>query len=210
MSERAQTLNEEIANAITHGIGVLFGLVFLPIVVVKAWNGGWADVLSAVAFSVGMLMVYTSSTLYHAVRSPKWKDILQIGDHISIYYLIAGSYTPLVIRYLSAEGAIAFLSVMWGMALFGTVFKLFFTRRFPLLSVSIYLFMGWMISFIAGPLIKQVPADLLAWIVAGGLSYTSGVFFYVKSHRKYFHTIWHVCVFMGTVCHAVFVYQLYQ
>jgi hemolysin III len=208
MTEYTATRQQELASAITHGLGVLFCVIAMPILLTNALKSNSAGQFwAALAFGAGMLLVYTGSTLYHAVRHEKIKDWLLVLDHISIYYLIAGSYTPLVVKYLPANEATIFLSVMWGMVALGTVFKLFFTGKFAYFSLALYVFMGLMIVFIAKPVLRNVPTQLLWWIALGGISYLVGVLFYVRSHVKYCHAIWHCFVLGGTVSHYVFVYQ---
>jgi hemolysin III len=153
-----------------------------------------------------MLLVYIFSTLYQAVRNQKVKDYLQIGDHISIYFLIAGTYSPLMVKYLEAETVILFLSVMWSIVFLGTLFKIFFTKKFKILSTILYLALGWMIVFVIEPLIITMPFSVFLWILAGGLSYTIGVYFYIKDHKMYYHSLWHVFVLFGTIAHFISVY----
>jgi hemolysin III len=208
MTEYTATRQQELANAITHGMGILFCVIATPFLLNNALkSNSTGQFWAVIAFGLGMLMVYASSTLYHAVQHEKIKNWLLVLDHISIYYLIAGTYTPLVIKYLPQNEAIIFLSVMWGMAALGTVFKLFFTGKFGYFSLAVYVFMGCMIVFIAKPVLQNVPSNLLWWIALGGISYLAGVFFYIRSHVKYCHAIWHVFVLGGTVLHYVFVYQ---
>ncbi|OOG75367.1 hemolysin III family protein [Algoriphagus sp. A40] len=209
MSKRLQTPKEELANAISHGIGLVLGLIGIPFLIQKAAE---TDQLSAliggIAFSFGIVMVYTFSTLYHASKNPRWKGKLQIWDHISIYFLIAGSYTPMVLAVLKQDKAILFLLILWASVLIGSLFKLFFTGRFKVLSVVIYLTMGWLAVFFFQDILEKISFETLAWIGAGGLAYTVGVYFYIKSDKPYYHTIWHVFVLVGTFAHFVAVYQL--
>ncbi len=208
MIEYTATRQQELASAVTHGAGILFCVIAMPFLLSNALKANsTGQVWAALAFGLGMLMVYASSTLYHAVRHEKIKNWLLVLDHISIYYLIAGTYTPLIIKYLPSNQATIFLSVMWGMAALGTVFKLFFTGKYNYFSLGVYVFMGLMIVFIAKPILQNVPTNLLWWIALGGISYLVGVLFYVRSHVKYCHAIWHCFVLGGTVLHYVFVYQ---
>jgi hemolysin III len=153
-------------------------------------------------------MVYTSSTLYHAAKDQKLKIRLQVVDHISIYFLIAGSYTPMVLAVLKQDKAILFLSILWGSVLVGTLFKLFYTGRFKILSVVIYLTMGWLAVFFFQDILERISFKTLAWIGVGGLAYTIGVYFYIKSEKPFFHSIWHLFVLAGTISHFVAVYQV--
>jgi len=207
MSKRVQTPKEETANALTHGIGILFCLIGMPFLLNQAYTQESHIFWAAFVFGIGMLMVYTSSTLYHLAKNPATKAKLRVADHVSIYFLIAGTYSPLIANYLPKEKAIFFLIIMWGLVAIGTLFKLFFTHRFKIVSVIVYLSMGWMIVFMIIPLRENMPASLLPWMVAGGLSYTLGVYFYIKSNKPYYHAIWHACVLGGTVAHYIFVYK---
>lgn len=208
-SKRPQTKMEEIANAISHGIGVLLALIGIPFLLWKAFesNDSWTFA-SAIAFSLGMLMVYASSTLYHVVSNQKWKALLQKSDHISIYFLIAGTYTPMVLAVLPKEEALPFLGLIWSFVLVGTLFKIFFTGRFKFVSVGLYLLMGWISVFIYDSIIQNLSPENIFWLAAGGLSYTLGVIFYIMSNRRYFHTVWHVFVLLGTLSHFIVVYQV--
>lgn len=207
MSKREQSQPEEIINAISHGIGILFCLNAIPFLLIEAFTNNHSNVFWAVlVFGIGMLLVYSFSTLYHASRDKKMKDYLQIGDHISIYFFIAGTYSPLMVKYLETDTAILFLSVMWSIVLLGTIFKIFFTKKFKFLSTVLYLALGWMIVFVIKPLLETIPFSVFLWIILGGLSYTIGVYFYVKDHKMYYHSIWHLFVLFGTIAHFVSVY----
>lgn len=209
MRKRPQTPKEELANALSHGLGLILGLIGIPFLILKAIDNGQSSTLiGSAAFSLGILMVYTFSTFYHASKILRWKNKLQVLDHISIYFLIAGSYTPMIFAVLQPDKALLFLSILWGSVLIGTFFKIFFTGRFKVLSVSLYLLMGWLAVFFVNDVLGQISIETLSWIAAGGLAYTAGVFFYVKSNRLYFHTVWHMFVLLGTIAHFVAVYQI--
>ena len=209
MRKRPQTPKEELANALSHGLGLILGLIGIPFLILMAIDNGQSSTLiGSAAFSLGILMVYTFSTFYHASRILRWKNKLQVLDHISIYFLIAGSYTPMIFAVLQPDKALLFLSILWGSVLIGTFFKIFFTGRFKVISVSLYLLMGWLAVFFVNDVLGQISIETLSWIAAGGLAYTAGVFFYVKSNRLYFHTVWHMFVLLGTIAHFVAVYQI--
>ena len=204
MEVRIQTRNEELANGISHALGVLFCLIGMPFLLMK--SSGQHNLItesSVIVFGIGMLLVYSFSSLYHLAQKEKTKQLLKIADHISIYYLIAGTYSPLMVIYLNKETALVFLGIMWSIVLLGTFFKIFYVDRFKFLSVLFYLLMGWMIVFVIKPLWGVIPLSVFLWILAGGLSYTVGVYFYVKGHKNYFHTVWHFFVLLGTVFHYV-------
>jgi len=207
MFHRNQTRSEELANGISHILGVLFCLIAMPFVIATAYRqDDSATVLSVITFGIGMLLVYTSSALYHLTKNEKTKRLLNTADHISIYYLIAGTYTPLMVRYLNHETVVVFLGVMWSIVALGTVFKIFYSERFEFVSMLLYLVMGWMIVFVIKPLWHTVPLVVFSWILAGGISYTFGVYFFVKGDKRYYHTIWHFFVLLGTVFHYISIY----
>ena len=208
MSSRKQFYSEEVANTISHVLGILFCLIAIPIALVKAYNeSSLLITLSILVFGIGLLLVYTFSSIYHIAQNEKLKKLLNIGDHISIYFLIAGTYTPIIYMYLPYNDAFNFLSIMWGIVLFGLLFKAFFKKRFEWFSLILYLVMGWMLMFVIKPLNKTMPSEILGWIMAGGISYTLGVYFYIKDNKPYFHTIWHIFVLLGSVLHFIAVYK---
>jgi len=185
-------------------LGILFCLIGMPFLILMALkHHNIVTFLSVFIFGIGMLLVYSFSVMYHLAKNEKVKRLLNIGDHISIYFLIAGTYTPLMMIYLSKENALLFLGVMWFIVLVGSILKIFFTNRFEFLSVLLYLVMGWMVVFVIKPLLLTVPLPVFWWILAGGLSYTIGVYFFVKGNKKYYHTIWHFFVLLGTVFHYI-------
>ena len=169
MAKRIQTLNEEIANYITHGLGIVFCLIAVPAMVMYAMQSSNAPMVWAVSiFGFGMLMVYGSSTLYHAARHAETKRLLRIWDHISIFLLIAGSYTPLVIKYTDFKTAVIFLTAMWAVVILGSLMKIFYTGKYNILSVVLYLAMGWMAVFIIKPMVANMPPQVLYWLLAAG------------------------------------------
>lgn len=209
MSKRSQTPKEEIANALSHGFGLVLGIIAIPFLVQKALQkDDFPSLVAVSAFALGIIMVYANSTLYHAIQTPKLKNRFQILDHISIYFLIAGSYSPMILAVLPFKKALIFLSILWGAVLIGTFFKLFYTGRFKKLSISIYLLMGWISAFFIQEIMEKISIENLIWIALGGLSYTIGVYFYLKSHNYYYHSIWHLFVLAGTTSHFVAIYQV--
>jgi hemolysin III len=207
--KRIQTPAEERANAWSHGFGLLLGLIGIPFLLTKSLAQNEAEpLIGTIAFGIGILMVYSFSMLYHAAKNTSKKAKLQVLDHVSIYFLIAGSYTPMVLAILKPGKAILFLSIIWGSVLIGTFFKLFFTKKFKTLSLVIYLTMGWLAVFFFNDLVKKLSFETLFWIGLGGFSYTVGVFFYVKSNKLFYHTIWHLFVLGGTAAHFVAVLQI--
>jgi len=208
MAKRAQSINEEIANYITHGLGIVFSLIAVPMLILYAWHAGNIAMIWGVSiFGFGMLMVYCSSTFYHRARNPEAKRLLQIWDHISIFLMIAGSYTPLVIKYTDFKTSVIFLSIMWTVVAIGSLLKIFFTGKYNIASVIIYLIMGWMALFIIKPIVANMPPHVLYLIITAGLAYTLGVVFYLWHKLQYHHAIWHVFVLTGTVAHFFAVYN---
>jgi hemolysin III len=194
---------EELANALTHGVGALAGAVgALVLVVGAALHGDIWQVVSSAVFGASLVLLYTASTLYHAARDPRTKARLQILDHCAIYLLIAGSYTPFTLIALRGGWGWSLFGVAWALAVAGVIFKLFFTGRFPRLSTGIYIGMGWMAVVAAVPMLQSLSAPTLGWLVAGGVTYTAGTVFY-HNRRPYAHAIWHLFVLAGSVCHFI-------
>ncbi|MCS5491774.1 PAQR family membrane homeostasis protein TrhA [Algoriphagus limi] len=209
MKKRPQTPQEERANTLSHGFGLVLALVGIPLLIQKSWMLDSLGIfLGVLAFCLGVLMVYSFSTAYHAAVNPSLKSKLQVWDHISIYFLIAGTYSPMVLTILKPKPALIILSIIWGSVLIGTFFKIFFTGKFKTLSVVIYLTMGWLAVFFIQDVIEQLSIQSLFWIAAGGLSYTIGVYFYVKSQKPFYHAIWHLFVLGGTISHYIAILEL--
>jgi hemolysin III len=205
------TKGEEIANSITHGIGAGLSIAALTILVVFASLKG--DAWRIVSFSIYgacLTILYSASTLYHSFRSEKVKRFFQIIDHASIYLLIAGTYTPFTLVLLRGGWGWSLFGVIWGLALLGVIFKIFFISRFEILSTLVYLLMGWLIVIAFKPAVESIPQGGLYWLLAGGISYTLGVVFFLWEKIKYHHAIWHLFVLGGSVCHffAILLYVL--
>jgi hemolysin III len=203
--------HEEIANSITHGIGALLSLAGLPIMVVFASLYGKAShVVASAIFGSTLLILYLASTLYHSFSIPKIKRFFKIVDHICIYLLIAGTYTPFTLITLRGAWGWTLFGIVWGLALVGIIFKFFFAYRFKLASTLAYIAMGWVVIFAIKPLIHQLPPGGLIWLLAGGLAYTFGTLFYIWESIPFHHAIWHGWVLLGSVCHfcAVFFYVI--
>ncbi len=202
--ERAQTAGEEIANSVSHGIGALGALVATPILIVAAVRSGdgAAGVVGASIFGASMLLLYLTSTLYHALARNQAKRIFQVLDHSAIFLLIAGTYTPFTLGVLRGPWGWTLFGIVWGLALIGVLLKVFGSMRYPKLSTGVYLAMGWLAIIAVKPMLTHIPAVGLYWLVAGGLFYTFGVVFYSLDDRvKYCHFIWHLFVVAGTTCH---------
>jgi hemolysin III len=206
-----EKISQELANTITHLIGLLIFIFLIPFLVLPAWHHAPVELFWTLpVFSFGLLMVYSASTLYHWAKQPAIKHRLRIWDHISIYFLIGGSYTPLVAKYLSSEFASLFLLCMWGLIAIGVIFKLFFTGKFDLISTLSYLALGWMALFIIRPFIAHAPNKVLWLVLAGGLSYSIGVVFYKWKRWRHHHAIWHLFVLGGSISHFFAVKVAYQ
>ncbi|NNF58140.1 MAG: hemolysin III family protein [Rhodothermaceae bacterium] len=196
------TLREEVANAITHGVGVLASAVGGTVLITLAVLSGDAWLIVGASVYVGSLvLLYTASTLYHAIPYQGAKARLQIFDHCAIYVLIAGTYTPFLLMNLRGGWGWSLFGVVWGLAAIGVVFKLFFTGRFVLASTLVYLGMGWLALVAIGPMRQVLPLDTLLWLLGGGLLYTVGTVFYLNRRMPYGHAVWHLFVLGGSGCH---------
>ena len=195
---------EELANVFTHGLGATAALAGGAVLVALAMRhgDGW-QVTGAIVFAICLLLLYLASTLYHAIQHPVAKARLKVFDHCAIYLLIAGTYTPFTLVGLRGPWGWWLFATIWALALAGVVFKLFFTGRFKLLSTAIYIAMGWLIVVAIKPLFSALDGWTLGWLLAGGLCYTLGTFFYHRPALRYSHAIWHLFVVAGSVCHYV-------
>lgn len=193
---------EEVANTITHGIGLLLSIVgFVVLLVLAALRGTAWHIVTCSIYGATLICLYTASTLYHAVISPRVKRALRIFDHSAIYLLIAGTYTPFLLVSLRGPWGWSLFGVIWGLALAGVLFKFWFVERFMILSTAVYIAMGWLVVIAAKPVITHVPFTALIWLLAGGLAYTGGVIFFAAKRIPYSHAIWHLFVLAGSICH---------
>lgn len=202
-AERPQTLGEEIANALSHGLGLLLAIASLPILVWQANRlGGAQDVVAASIFAGTAVLLYGVSMLYHALPVGAAKRWFQRFDHAAIYLFIAGSYTPFTLGVLDGAWGWSLFGVVWAAAAFGVTVKLLNRLRHPMISTGLYVAMGWVAVVAAGPLIERLPAAGLGWLVAGGLSYTLGAAVFLLDNKiRYAHAVWHLFVIGGSVCH---------
>lgn len=195
-------LGDEWANCLTHGFGLLLSFIGLFILLITPMqNGDHLKMICLGVYGLSLILLYAASTLYHTVRSPRIKGIFRTIDHCAIYLLIAGSYTPFTLLILGGVWGWTLFAIVWGLALIGITFKIFFSHRFKLLSTSIYLLMGWLVVIATEPLLNSLHVAGLYWLFAGGLFYTAGVIFYVLDKRRFFHAIWHLFVLGGSLCH---------
>jgi hemolysin III len=205
--------NHEKANIITHLFGFLFGLVALPFLVAAISKSGEStsgDVAGGIVYGIGFLMVFGFSTLYHAQKESKPRMLMKIWDHISIYYLIAGTYTPFLLAYAELADAKLMLWILWGLAFAGTVFKVFFTGKFRVVSTLIYLAMGWVVVFAPNSFSENLPQEQFYWIAAGGACYTIGAVFYLVKKIPFHHAIWHVFVLGGAISHFIGIMKIFS
>ena len=200
-------LKLELANALTHGIGILFGIASLPILAaLAAKTGNISDIVGVTIYAFGFLMTFTCSTLYHSVRDINLKKDLRTLDHISIYILIAGTYTPFLLIYMFNDFGITILAIQWALVLLGIGFKLFFTGKLKLLSTIIYIAMGWLMLFGGKTFFVVLPTPVLIMLMVGGGFYTFGCIFYLNKKIYHHHAIWHLFVLLAAVCHYVAVF----
>ena len=202
MSERVQSPREEIANAVTHGFGAVTIVLASPFLLAASLrNGGALAVVCASIFATTAVLLYVVSMLYHAMPPGRLKRIFQAADHSAIFLLIAGTYTPFTLGALRGPWGWSLFGTIWGLALLGLFAECAGFRRVRSFSLALYLTMGWLAVIAIVPMVTHVQINGLLLIVAGGLAYTIGIFFYSISNVRYFHTIWHFFVLMGTTFH---------
>lgn len=196
---------EEIANYLTHGFGIALSLIgFGALLTLAIVRGDAWSIASASVYGVALILLYTSSTLYHAFRNPTIKKKLRILDHCAIFVLIAGTYTPFMLVSLRATlwGSILFVTI-WSCAAVGIVLKLFFTGRYELFSTLMYVAMGWLVVLALKPMLENVPIPAIWWLAAGGIIYSIGAIFYRWERLPFHHSLWHIFVLCGSICHYI-------
>jgi hemolysin III len=200
---RAYDFVEEVANAVTHGVGIVAALIALPWLIVVALNAGdgWR-VAGVVVFALTALLLFSASTLYHSLPAGRAKQLFRVFDHAAIYLLIAGTYTPFTIGVMRGAWGWTLFAIVWALAVLGVVLKGTLRFRFPIASTVLYIAMGWVAVVAVRPLLLSLTRPELAWLLAGGLVYTGGVPFYA-SRRRYGHAVWHLFVLAGAICHFV-------
>jgi len=206
--EREQTRGEEIANSISHGVGLGAAIVGTPLLIVHAVQlGEIGYLIGCIIFAATMIVLYLASSLYHSFHPGRIKHIFRIIDHSAVYLLIAGTYTPFTLGVLYGPWGWTLLALIWSLALTGVALKVLRRMTHPVISTILYLLMGWLIIVAIDPLYAKLPFAGLAWLVAGGLAYTVGTIFFVADSRlRYGHFIWHWFVLAGTTCHFFAVY----
>jgi hemolysin III len=198
---------EERINVMSHAVALLFSIAGLLALVTRALlHGTTWHLVSFSVFAISLIALYTASTAYHSTRDPSLRIRLRTVDHATIYVLIAGTYTPFAMVTLQGSTGWLLFAITWGMAVTGIVLKLFFTGRYNQVSTLMYVFMGWLIMFFIKPLMAQFPSAGLAWLLAGGISYTLGAVIYSIPKVPYHHAIFHLFVVLGSFCHFVAVY----
>lgn len=199
-----QTRLEEQLNTFTHAVGAFLGIAGLVILLVKQNGSPWS-LFSVLIYGISIIILFTASTLYHAAKTERRKHYFRIVDHVSIYLLIAGTYTPVLLLMLASSKGWPLFWAVWGIAAFGVVLKLFFTGRFEIFSTLLYLVMGWLIVFDFNMLVNTMDSGGLLLLMAGGLAYTVGIVFYAIRKIPFNHVIWHVFVLAGAICHYLMI-----
>ncbi len=203
-NKRRQTQAEEIANSVTHAIGV--GLAIAALVVLTVFAALKGDPWRVVGFSVygaTLVFVYAASTLYHSFQSPRVKRLFRELDHVAIFLLIAGTYTPVTLIAMRGPWGWTIFGLIWALALVGIAAKFTLARRVRGLSTTLYLVMGWMVVVAVGPLLESVPPGLVLWLLAGGIFYSLGVIFWALHRMPFHHAVWHLFVLAGSTCHFI-------
>jgi hemolysin III len=202
---------EEVANCITHGVGLALSVAGLVALVVLAglYGDAWR-VVSGSVYGASLVILYAASTLYHGARSARAKHLLQVADHCCIYLLIAGTYTPFTLVTLRGGWGWTLFGLVWGLSLAGILFRVVFGSRYRPIAVASYVVLGWLCVIAVKPILATVPLGAIAWLAAGGLAYTSGIIFFACERVPHNHAIWHLFVLGGSICHylAVILYVL--
>jgi len=199
-----RAIEEEIANSISHGLGLVLSLgALFGLIILTALRGDLWHVIGCTVYGVSLVTVYLASTLYHGIQNPQIKLFLRKVDHLAIFFLIGGTYTPFTLVNLRGPWGWTLFGLVWGIALVGILIKLFWRDHPEALSLGVYLAMGWVGIIAAKPIVETLPLGALLWLAAGGLAYTIGTIFYALDTKPYFHTIWHVFVIVGSVLHFV-------
>ncbi|MFT4733115.1 MAG: hemolysin III [Algoriphagus sp.] len=207
LKDLIKSIPEEIANMVSHAAGLLCFLIAVPLLIQRVQGSDWA-LIACIIFSLSLFMVYCSSTIYHSVYTLEIKRKLRVFDHMAIYFLIAGSFTPFILIHLRTSIGYTVLFALWLMVLIGSIFKYFFTHKFNIVSTLAYVGMGAMSFFIIKPLSGQIDASSLNWLAIGGTSYLIGVVFYLWKTLYMNHFIWHIFVLGGSLSHFIAIWYL--
>ena len=199
-----QTLLEEVANSISHGLGLALSIVGFTVLIILASHKGDPWRLTAyIIYGISLTTLYLFSTLYHGLTHSRTKAIFRRLDHSAIYLLIAGTYTPVILISLRTTWVMFLLPVVWVMAILGVYMKVFYIHRYERLTLAFYILMGWLALIASKPLFNSVPIESFIWIIVGGISYTAGIIFYAWRRLPYQHTIWHMFVLLGSISHYI-------
>src|SRR3954466_1321620 len=202
--ERPQSVGEEIANSVSHGLGLLGALAAFPVLVIAALHrGDPVGIAAATVFASTLVLMYFTSMLFHALPTSRAKRVFQILDHSAIYLLIAGTYTPFTLGVLRGDWGWTLFGLVWGLAVVGTVLKALGGVRYTTISTWVYLAMGWLAVIAPTSVWSLLPNWGIFWILAGGLAYTLGAVFFMAERIRYFHFVWHLFVVAGSACHFI-------
>ena len=203
-SPQSFTIRQELVNSIIHGFGIIFGIVSIPILIAFAIKSdNVTGVIGAAIYGFCFLQLFTFSTLYHSFQHAQAKRVFEILDHISIYFLISGTYTPFLLIYMNNNFGITLLVVLWSLTALGIIFKIFFTGKWNIISTIVYVAMGCMLLVGGSTFFKAIPFDVMAMILIGGALYLLGVIFYLWEKYPYNHALWHFFVLVAAICHYV-------
>ena len=206
--EPVQSLGEEIANSISHGVGFVMAVAVSPMLIIAAaQRDSSAGIVGAGVFAFTIILLYITSTLYHSLPRNKAKQIFRVLDHSAIFLLIAGTYTPITLGILRGAWGWTLFGLVWGIAVVGVLIKIVWGIRYKKLSTILYLVMGWLVIIAVKPLWLNMPSWGLFWLIAGGVAYTAGIGFYAAKQIRYTHFIWHIFVIVGTSCHFIAVFR---
>lgn len=207
--KKLESKGEEIANFVSHTVGAGFAILgFIMLIIRAAWFNNIPAIISYIVFSLGLMVLYTMSSIYHGLKPSKAKNVFEILDHSSIYFLIAASYTPFLVLGLKSSMSITLLIIQWVICALGITFKAFFTGKFKGISTVVYLIMGWMIVFSWNELISKVSPISIIFLVTGGILYSLGTIFYMWKVCKFNHMIWHIFVVLGSIAHYIAIWFL--
>ena len=207
--KKLESKGEEIANFVSHTVGAGLAILgFIMLIIRAAWFNNIPAIISYIVFSLGLMVLYTMSSIYHGLKPSKAKNVFEILDHSSIYFLIAASYTPFLVLGLKSKIGITLLIIQWVICVLGITFKAFFTGKFKGISTVVYLIMGWMIVFSWNELISKVSPISIIFLVTGGILYSLGTIFYMWKVCKFNHMIWHIFVVLGSIAHYIAIWFL--
>ena len=207
--KKIESRGEEIANFVSHTAGAGLAIIgFIMLIIRASWHNNVSALISYIIFSLGLMVLYTMSSIYHGLKPSKAKNVFEILDHSSIYFLIAATYTPFLILGLHSNMGITLLVVQWVICAIGITFKAFFTGKFKGISTIIYLLMGWMIVISWNELVTNISPISLGFLVTGGILYSLGTIFYMWKLCKFNHMIWHIFVVLGSLSHYIAIWFL--